>query len=170
MTDIRSGDETAWSELVRRHAGRIWATARAQSLSAELASDVVQTVWLALMDNLAMIRNDDSIRYWLTTVARHEAIRVSKAQRRLGSDEALPHLADPTSGGEQDRIDQMDQVVLIRHAMSAISARCRELLHLMFSDVEFSYREIADLLKRPIGSLGAQRGRCLDELRGKLRA
>jgi RNA polymerase sigma factor (sigma-70 family) len=169
LTAIRAGDDTAWAELVRRYAGRIWATARAQSLSPELASDVVQTVWLVLLDQISMIRNDESIRFWLTTVARHEAIRVSKSQRRLGSDAALPYLADPTSSAGHDLLERTEQAESVRQAMRQISERCRELLHLLFSEAELSYREIADMLDRPIGSLGAQRARCLDELRGVLR-
>ena len=46
----------------------------------------------------------------------------------------------------------------MRIAMTKLSARCRELLHLLFSDEDFSYQEIADLLGRPIGSLGAAAG------------
>ena len=168
LTAIRAGDDTAWAELVRRYAGRIWATARAQSLNAEQASDVVQTVWLVLLDKIGTIRNDESIRFWLTSVARHEAIRVSKSQRRLGNDTALEYLADPNSEAGSDRVERSDVIVRMRQAMNRISARCRELLHLLFCEIEYSYREIADLLERPIGSLGAQRARCLDELRGIL--
>ena len=167
LTAIRAGDDTAWAELVRRYAGRIWATARAQSLNPEQASDVVQTVWLVLLDKIWTIRNDESIRFWLTSVARHEAIRVSKAQRRLGNDTSLEYLADPNSE-VGDRLERSDVIVRIRQAMNRISSRCRELLHLLFCEIEYSYREIADLLERPIGSLGAQRARCLDELRGIL--
>lgn len=165
LASIRSGDQAAWSTLVQRHGGRVWATARAQGLSTELASDVVQTVWLVLLDSLSSIRNDDSIRFWLTTVARHEAIRVSMRQRKLGNDNPLPYLADPQSSEAQDRVEEHDQIAEVRQAMQRLGDRCRELLHLMFSDAEFSYREIADLLGRPIGSLGAQRARCLDQLR-----
>ncbi len=170
LAGIRSGDQTAWSALVHRYGGRLWTTARAQGLSAELASDVVQTVWLILLDSVTAIRNDDSIRFWLTTVARHEAIRVSIRQRRLGDDKALPYLSDPASSDARDRVEESDQVASLRQAMTQLSDRCRELLHMMFSDVEFSYREIADLLGRPIGSLGAQRARCLDHLRELLHA
>jgi RNA polymerase sigma factor (sigma-70 family) len=168
LTAIRAGDDTAWAELVRRYAGRIWATARAQSLNAEQASDVVQTVWLVLLDKIWTIRNDESIRFWLTSVARHEAIRVSKAQRRLGDDTSLEYLADPNSEAGSDRVERSDVIVRMRQAMNRISARCRELWHLLFCETEYSYREIADLLERPVGSLGAQRARCLDELRGIL--
>lgn len=41
---IRAGDESAWNGLVQRYTGRLWATARAQGLSAELAADVVQEI------------------------------------------------------------------------------------------------------------------------------
>lgn len=162
---IQAGDESAWAELVRRYSGRLWATARAQGLSSELASDVVQTVWLALLDEVGRVRKAESIRFWLTTVARHEAIRVSRRQRRLGDDVALPYLADASAPIELERAERLDQVGAMRVALGKLSERCRELLHLLFSNEDFSYQEIADLLGRPIGSLGAQRARCLDQLR-----
>jgi RNA polymerase sigma factor (sigma-70 family) len=167
---VRAGDESAWTELVERYTGRLWATARAQGLSTELASDVVQTTWLALLDGVSELRKAESIRFWLTTVARHEAIRVSRRQRRLGDDVPLPYLADASATIERERVETLDQVGAMRIAMTRLSERCRELLHLLFSDEEFSYREIADLLGRPIGSLGAQRARCLDQLRELLDA
>jgi RNA polymerase sigma factor (sigma-70 family) len=170
LAAIRAGDARAWSGLVHRHGGRVWAIARAQGLSAELSADVVQTVWLVLLDSLSSIRNDDSIRFWLATVARHEAIRLSIRQRRLGDERALSYLADPSSSDAEARVDQHDQIAAVRNALRKLSDRCRELLHVLFSDIEFSYREIADLLGRPIGSLGAQRARCLDQLRDLLDA
>ena len=167
---IRAGDESAWTELVQRYTGRLWATARAQGLSTDLASDVVQTVWLALLDDVSRIRKAESIRFWLTTVARHEAIRVSRGQRRLGDDAPLPFLADAVAPLDRERVETLDQVEAMRVAMTKLSARCRELLHLLYADEDFSYQEIADLLGRPIGSLGPQRARCLENLRELLDA
>jgi RNA polymerase sigma factor (sigma-70 family) len=167
---IRVGDESAWNEIVQRYSGRLWAVARAQGLSAELAADVVQTVWLALLDNPARIRKAESIRFWLATVARHEAIRVSRSQRRLGDDAPLPYLAETSAPLERERVETLDQLDALRVALTRISARCRELLHLLYADNVFSYQEIADLLGRPIGSLGPQRARCLEDLRELLDA
>jgi RNA polymerase sigma factor (sigma-70 family) len=167
---VRAGDESAWRLLVERYTGRLWATARAQGLSTELAQDVVQTVWLALLDDVNKLRKADSIRFWLTTVARHEAIRVSRRQRRLGDDVPLPYLADVVAPVQRERVETLDQVAATRVAMTKLSERCRELLHLLFSDEEFSYREIAELLGKPIGSLGAERARCLERLRELLDA
>jgi RNA polymerase sigma factor (sigma-70 family) len=167
---IRMGDELSWTVLVERYTGRLWATARAQGLSTELAQDVVQTVWLALLDDVDKLHKAESIRFWLTTVARHEAIRVSRRQRRLGDDTPLPYLADATAQADGERVETLDQVAAVRIALTKLPVRCRELLHLLFSEEEFSYREIADLLGRPIGSLGAERGRCLDRLRALLEA
>jgi RNA polymerase sigma factor (sigma-70 family) len=167
---IRAGDESAWTVLVERYTGRLWATARAQGLSTELASDVVQTVWLALLDDVTKIRKAESIRFWLTTVARHEAIRVSRRQRWLGDDAPLAYLADASAPVERERVETLDQVGAMRIAMTKLSERCRELLHLLFSDEDFSYREIADLLGRPIGSLGNERAKCLKRLRELLDA
>ena len=46
-----------------------------------------------------------------------------------------------------------------------LPARCRQLLSMLLSDPPLSYTEISATLSVPIGSIGPQRGRCLERLR-----
>jgi RNA polymerase sigma factor (sigma-70 family) len=165
LQGIRGDDHSAWNEFVRRHTQRIWNAARAQVQEDHLAADVVQTVWVELIRHLDSIRNDASIRYWLVTVAHHEAIRVSKQQRRFAGDAPLSFLADPGSPDEARRIEESDQVAALRRAFDELSDNCRALLGLLFSGRELTYDEIAEQLRRPVGSIGPTRERCLTRLK-----
>lgn len=50
-------------------------------------------------------------------------------------------------------------------AFAELPARCQQLLSMLLSDPPISYTEISTTLSVPIGSIGPQRGRCLERLR-----
>jgi DNA-directed RNA polymerase specialized sigma24 family protein len=53
----------------------------------------------------------------------------------------------------------------VRAAVRHLPPQWQSLLWLLVSDPPLSYREIADRLGVPIGSIGPTRGRCLERLR-----
>jgi RNA polymerase sigma factor (sigma-70 family) len=72
----RSGDEAAWDELVAKHSKLIGAVARSYRLSSVDAADVVQNVWVKLLENLQKIRDPAAIRGWLATTTMRESLVV----------------------------------------------------------------------------------------------
>jgi DNA-directed RNA polymerase specialized sigma24 family protein len=50
-------------------------------------------------------------------------------------------------------------------AAERLPVRCRRLLGLLMGDDDLPYKEIAEQLNMPIGSIGPTRGRCLEHLR-----
>jgi len=71
-----------------------------------------------------------------------------------------------------DKAEPVDSALLrdeqeraIRAAAERLSPRCQRLLGLLMSDDDLPYKEIAEQLSMPIGSIGPTRGRCLDHLR-----
>lgn len=164
---IRSGDQSAWNEVVAKYSGRLWAVARGEGLDHHTATDVIQTAWLNLLDSADKIRQPDALGAWLASVTRHEAIRVSKRARRAEVVDDVERRGGVlvADGEPDDHLIAGENAGIIRRAMAHLDERCRELLHLMFSSDEFSYGEIADLLDCPVGSLGPTRARCLDRLR-----
>lgn len=164
---VRRGDRAAWGELVHRHAGRLWAVARSQGLDRDMASDVVQFTWLALVDSAAAIREPESLRAWLVNVAKHEAIRVSKKFNRESPtlDDSPCETADERVEAPEARLEKADDVNAVQAALARLGRRCRSLLQLLFADADLSYAEISEVTGMPIGSIGPRRGRCLAELR-----
>jgi len=170
LVAIRQGDRRAWAELVGRHGGRLWAIARAQGIERDQAADAVQTTWLSLIDNLDMIREPEAIGGWLATVAKHEAIRLSKraSKEPVRIDPALDEHADPVTPAPEAGLLLHERAVELRAAVARLGAPCRELLALLFSDAELSYAEISAVTGMPVGSIGPTRRRCLEHLRRSL--
>ena len=54
---------------------------------------------------------------------------------------------------------------MLRAAMAELPPRCRQLLSMLISDPPPSYAEISVILGIRIGSIGPERGRCLERLR-----
>ena len=91
----RDGDTRAMDELVRLMTPLLWHVVRAYGLDRALAEDVVQTTWLTLVRRHESITEPQAVSGWLTMVARREAWRVGKLQRRADPTEAEslePHL------------------------------------------------------------------------------
>jgi RNA polymerase sigma factor (sigma-70 family) len=159
------GDSEAWSSLVGRYGGLVWAVARAHRLSGADAADVTQTVWLRLVENLGRLREPDHLGGWLRTTTRHECLRVMRrAGREIPDDEQQDVPAPPEDSpelrllaGERDRIVWM--------ALSGLNDRCRSLLRVLAYSPDASYAEISATLGLPIGSIGPTRARCLGFLR-----
>src|ERR1700754_5250316 len=63
------GDRDAWDALVDRFNGLVWSVARSHRLSTVDASDVVQTTWLRLVENLARLQDPERVGAWLATTA-----------------------------------------------------------------------------------------------------
>jgi DNA-directed RNA polymerase specialized sigma24 family protein len=64
--------------------------------------------------------------------------------------------------------DEEAREVLV--AFEALSEVCRQLLGLLCADPPLSYEEIAEIVGRPIGSLGPTRSRCLERLKTTMSA
>ncbi len=160
-----AGDQTAWAAIVDRFRGVVWATARAHRLSHSDASDVAQTTWLRLVENLDRIREPERVGAWLATTARRESLRLIRLRSR--------EVATEDDGAfETDGHEAVETALLLGERDSAlwrafhqISERCQALLRLLVSEAEPSYEAISAALDMPIGAIGPTRMRCLEKLR-----
>lgn len=73
---LRSGDETAFAELVDRHTAALLRVTRCYVPSHEIAEEVVQETWIALLKGIAKFEGRSSLRTWLFTVA----VNIAKAR------------------------------------------------------------------------------------------
>ena len=160
-------DQAAWSELVRRYSGLVWAAVRSYRLSAEDGEDVVQLTWLLFAQHLGSLRNPHAVGGWLTTAARREALRSAQRARRgrTDSDDELADRPDPEAPAPDERLLRAEQAEVVRRALETLSPQCQELLGLLFGAPESSYRQVAERTGMAAGSVGPIRARCLERLR-----
>jgi RNA polymerase sigma-70 factor (ECF subfamily) len=65
---LRAGDEAAFADLVDRYSPSMLSVARAHVASREVAEDVVQDTWLALLKGIDGFEGRSSLRTWLFRV------------------------------------------------------------------------------------------------------
>lgn len=161
-----AGDPLALDELVLCMTPVLWHVVRAYRLEREVAEDVVQTTWLALVNHRASILDGAAVGGWLTTTARREAWRVSKASARLRpeEDEELT-LRLPAQRSPEEAVVAADRRDRLWSAVDSLPERCRRLLRIVAFENRPDYSQLAEDLQMPIGSIGPTRGRCLAKLR-----
>ncbi len=161
-----AGDAVALDELVRLMTPVLWHVARAYRLPSEVAEDVVQNTWLALVRAGSSIQEPAAVGGWLTTTTRREAWKVAKATGRgipVEEDELSRRLPDEDSA--EAEVLRRDGDERLWDAVERLSERCQALLRIVAFEHRPDYTTIAANLGMPVGSIGPTRGRCLQKLR-----
>ncbi|HUI03333.1 MAG TPA: sigma-70 family RNA polymerase sigma factor [Acidimicrobiales bacterium] len=161
-----NGEEPAWRELVARFGGMIASVGHRYGLSPADVSELQQTTWLRLVENLHRIEQPERVGGWLATTARRESLQMLRraAKYTAGADQMLANLPD-RSAAEVDERPGHDVQRALLVAWARLKPRCRELLGLLMSEDETGYRDLATMLRMPVGSIGPTRARCLQHLR-----
>lgn len=179
-----SGNRGAVERLVERHHGDLVLYIKAKTNAHAVAEDAVAETWLRFFRHLKETADNptraldkpESVRFWLYRTALNamrDQFRTSSRQHDLSDRATVEARARGTTAFEPDElanIESEERRTALRAAFARLGETCRELLSLMSADPPMSYREIAEVLDRPIGSLGPTRQRCLAELRGHLGA
>jgi RNA polymerase sigma factor (sigma-70 family) len=140
--------------------------ARSFRLNDADCSDVVQTVWLRLAENLDLVREGDRVAGWLATTTRRESLRVSR-RREVPSEPWAFEAEDGAASPEQVLVDQ-DEVEQARRALRRLPLRDQRLLTALMRTPSPAYTEVAAELGMPVGSIGPTRARALARLRRQL--
>jgi RNA polymerase sigma factor (sigma-70 family) len=120
------------------------------------------------VEQLGNLRVSAALPGWLATTTQRECLRVLRAARRYDltiSPEDSPVSPDQTDAMIEEEILAAELNAALRAAFADLPARCRQLLSMLLSDPPLAYTEISATLSVPIGSIGPQRGRCLERLR-----
>lgn len=166
FTAYRSGDEAKIAELVELLTPILWHTVRAQRVDHQLAEDVVQTTWLAMVRNAGSISEPQAVLQWLIVTARRESWRVVKREDRVQPSDFDPDDPNlPLSDVPEDLVLRGDTDARLWQHIAALSSRCQALLRVIAFADRPDYASVAQALGMPVGSIGPTRGRCLAKLR-----
>ena len=87
------------------------------------------------------------------------------AKYHSGADQMLANMPDRHLPEPDARPIAEERDTLLRVAWDRLKPRCQELLTLLITDDPLGYKDLSQLLKMPIGSIGPTRARCLEHLR-----
>lgn len=160
-----SGNQLAWEQLIARYRGLIRSFARKYGAPAPEAADIFQTVCIELYVALPRLRNHQSVRAWIATVAAHETYRWKRRHlARLQRDTQIRDCAAPATTPLSEFL-QSEQRTLVRRAVAHLPERYRTLIGLLFlTEPPLPYRTVARRLGVMPGSVPFLRQRGLRKL------
>lgn len=176
VTRCLSGDETAWEQLVRVHTRHVYALCYRFTGSGAESQDLTQEVFVRVFRTLKSFRSTEgSFGTWLTRVTRNLLIdhyRRTRQERVTDSiEEQLPSLEQEGSGLGM-RPDQAlagrEASEILQAALQKLSPDLREAVILRDLQ-EMEYREIAEVLGIPEGTVKSRINRGRAELARLLR-
>lgn len=171
IRQCRSGDQSAWDELVARYQRLIYAIPRRAGLTEEQAADVFQEVFLTLFEKLDEIEQPEKIRSWIVTTAKFKTWATVRSSKGLYSPESeeemeqeMANLADASPLADEILIE-LEQQHLIRTALEQLEERCQKILSMLYLQVAAaSYSEVAEAVGVGETSISPLRSRCLKKL------
>ena len=119
------------------------------------AEEVLQTVYLKILEGKARFRGEANLKTWLFAVIRNTAI----SEHRRSLLRRLRLTADREATTEQvsiyetptERFERSETQAQFQNALKSLPARQREALHLVFYE-DLSLREAAEVMRVSIGS------------------
>jgi RNA polymerase sigma factor (sigma-70 family) len=162
------GDAASWNRLVERYTPVALSVVRRFRLQGSDADDVVQIVWLRLVEKLGAIREPEALPGWIVTTTRRECLHVLKARRNVSTIELNDQAPAVGAAGRALDSDLLgaEQHEALLAALAELPDRQRSLLLLLLEDPPLSYEAISVRLDMPVGSIGPTRARALARVRG----
>jgi RNA polymerase sigma factor (sigma-70 family) len=169
-----SGDDTAWEQLVRLHTRPVYALCYRFTGSNAEAQDLTQEVFVRVFRTLKSFRSTEgSFATWLTRVTRNLLIdhyRRTRQERVTDSiEDQLPTLEQAGTAERPDRaLAGREASEILQAGLQKLSPDLREAVILRDLQ-EMEYREIAQVLSIPEGTVKSRINRGRAELGRLLR-
>ena len=161
------GDGTVQIEqLVADHHRAVYAYAYRLTGSIQDAEDLTQHAYLIAQQQLAQLREPGCAKSWLLTILRNRFLKDCRRTRAVPATTlgmTLDHV--PMEIGADQQIDR----IVLQEALGELPPNFRVVLAMYYFE-DYSYREIAQQLGLPIGTVMSRLARAKGHLRTKLSA
>ena len=169
LASAARGDEESWRRIVGLYARRIFALAKSRVRSPEVAEEITQSVFATLAAKLPGGEYVERGRFesWLFRVAMNRVRdEVRRTQRHAAptDPETLGALA---SRDGENKGEPAPEVQKLRAALAELSPADREIVELRHHG-GLSFKQLAELLNEPVGTLLARHHRALKKLHSML--
>ncbi len=167
VISAQHGDRNAFSELVRLHTRGVFNVVYRMCGDVLIAEDAAQETFIRAWQNLSSYRPQMPIRNWFYRIAFNAGMDMLRKEKRIlpNDIEDLP-LTDKRPGPES-LVSQQERAAVVQKAVLSLPDACRAVL--VLKEYEgMSYREIADALDIPVGTVMSRLNYARNLLKAKL--
>ncbi len=167
-----AGDAHAWAIIVEAYSKRVFGLIRAQCGNVDLAEEITQSTFCTVVSKIGNYTELGRFEPWLFRIAMNrlrDEMRRRKRQARPVEAETLAALAGAEE--RESRLGEFDspEIAALNRAIEQLSDADRRIIHLRHFS-ELSFKQIADVLEQPLGTVLARQHRALKKLRDLMSA
>ena len=152
MIRARNGDKDAFGVIVRCYLERVYRVAHRILRNHDDAAEVAQYTFLRAYQGISRFDPGRPVFPWLYRIARNLSLnRIERTRRRETELSEFDTIASTLHGPEQIALLAQDERA-VRCAVASLPEQFRTIIELNHFD-ECSYREIAEILDVPIGTV-----------------
>jgi RNA polymerase sigma-70 factor (ECF subfamily) len=159
---VQNGEPDKFGELVERYEAKLLRYARKFLLDPDDAQDIVQDIFIKAYENMRSFDTTRRFSPWIYRIAHNEFVNdLKKKQSRrtmftIDFDTLFPYLtaADTADGAALER----DTRETLERHLGGLDPKYREPLILYYLE-SMDYREIADILRIPVSTVGVRLAR-----------
>ena len=161
-----SGDEVAWRWIVDAYAHRVFALIRSKCANEELAEEITQSTFCTIAEKLSGYTETGKFEAWLFRIAMNRMRDEMRRRKR----HAVPmdnEMISIFSGGVSDVVDDEAgsmEIQRLREAVKQLSSSDQDIIHMRHA-AGMSYKQIAEVLEEPLGTVLARQHRAVRKLR-----
>ncbi|HYF91386.1 MAG TPA: RNA polymerase sigma factor [Symbiobacteriaceae bacterium] len=166
----REGDQAAIARLIRQHSTQAYRVAFAILGNQHDAEDVVQEAFIKVFRSLHTVRDERAFRTWVSRITANQAndaLRRKCLQR--GLPERLQQSGDRVADAPEDIVLRYETSTEVQQAIERLSPLQRATVLLYYSE-EFTTKEVAAFLGKPVGSVRRLLSDAYNSLRRLLQA
>lgn len=165
LQEVAHGDQEALAELYRRFSSMLFGFLISLIHDPAAAEDLLQEVFLAVWTGAGRFRGASSVKTWMFNIAYKRSVSWLRKRRDLPIPEVDELLVEP--GVEGTALTNI-QNQAIRRALGCLPAEHRAVLELVFF-YDCAYKEIAEIMDCPVGTVKSRMSHARRELLGILR-
>ncbi len=152
VSRAQDGDRNAFNELVRIHAQGVLNVIYRMCGSMQVAEDAAQETFIQAWLKLRSYRPGTSLRNWLYRIAVNTAIDMLRKEKRILPGEIDDLNLRDSEPGPEAMAANSERTEMVQEAVLALPNASRAVLVLREFE-GFSYKEIADSLEIPVGTV-----------------
>lgn len=163
----RSGDRTAFGEIVRTYQRRVFIVAARIVGERADAEDIVQDTFVRAWKSLDGFDDTRPLGPWLCTIAANRAKTHLQSRKRRATEELTEHVVAPGLRPDEEVRQSLTRSKVMQ-AMQELSEEQRAVLTLRVLE-DLSYEEISAALGIPLGTVMSRLSRAREQMRQRLR-
>jgi len=162
------GDEYAWKKIIDAYSYRVFALLKSKCGDEELSEEITQSTFCTVAAKLADYTESGKFVSWLFQIAVNRLRDEMRRRKRHAvpmENEMIGVLASGVKDPDLGEADETQlQIARLREAIRQLSSADQDIIHMRHS-AGLSYKQIADILEEPLGTVLARQHRALAKLR-----